>query len=76
MGNAIGQTMPELGATFTVKLTVEYKEPVGTPGTVMARARIVKVEGRKVWAEGIVEDEEGNVHAKAEGIWVRAKAKI
>ena len=76
MGNAIGQQLSDYGATFTVRLTVEYKKPVRTPGTVMARAWIVKIEGRKVWVEGVVEDGEGNVHAQAEGMWLRAKAKI
>ncbi|KAJ9606441.1 hypothetical protein H2200_009402 [Cladophialophora chaetospira] len=76
MGNAIGQARADYGATFTVKLTVEYKKPVTTPGTVMARAWIVKIEGRKVWVEGVVEDGKGNVYARAEGLWLRAKAKL
>jgi acyl-coenzyme A thioesterase PaaI-like protein len=75
MGNVIGQELPAYGATFTAKLTVEYKRPVGTPGTVMARAWIVAVEGRKVWVEGVVEDGEGNVHARGEGLWLRGKGK-
>ncbi|ETI29274.1 hypothetical protein G647_01727 [Cladophialophora carrionii CBS 160.54] len=75
MGNVIGQELPAHGATYTVKLTVEYKRPVTTPGTVMARAWIVAIEGRKVWVEGVVEDGEGNVHARAEGMWLRAKGK-
>src|ERR1700761_2168510 len=70
LGNAIGQQLREHSATFTVKLTVEYKKPVGTPGTVMAKAWIVKVEGRKVWVQGVVEDAVGNVHAKADGMWL------
>ncbi len=73
MGNAIGQAIG--GTTFTVKLAVEYMRPVKTPGTVMVRARIVDVDGRKVWVKGRVEDGEENVLAKAEGMWVRAKAK-
>ena len=76
MGNVIAQQMPEYGATFTVKLSVEYKKPVKTPGTVMTRAWIVKVDGRKIWVEGVVEDGEGNVHAQAEGMWLRAKARL
>jgi len=77
MGNVIGQELPNFGAaTFTVKLTIEYKKPVGTPGTVMARAWIRNVEGRKVWVEGVVEDGVGNVHAKGEGLWLGPKGKL
>ncbi|EXJ65302.1 hypothetical protein A1O7_01643 [Cladophialophora yegresii CBS 114405] len=75
MGNVIGQELPADAATFTVKLTVEYKRPVTTPGTVMARAWIVSVQQRKVWVEGVVEDGKGNVHARAEGLWLRGKGK-
>ena len=54
LGNVIGQQLPDSGVTFTVKLTVDFKKPVRTPGTVMARAWIVRVEGRKIWVRGEV----------------------
>lgn len=76
MGNVIGQQMSPHPATFTVALNVSYKKPVTTPGTIMARSWITKAEGRKVWVHGVIEGGDGEVHATAEGMWLRAKAKI
>jgi acyl-coenzyme A thioesterase PaaI-like protein len=82
LGNAIGYTLRDLNnrdgsSMFTVQLNITYKKPVRTPGTIMARGWIVRTEdgGRKVWAKGVIEDEEGAVCALAEGMWLRPKAK-
>jgi acyl-coenzyme A thioesterase PaaI-like protein len=63
---------------FTVQLNVTYKAPVRTPGTVMVRAWVTKVEdgGRKAWASGRIESEGGIIHATAEGMWLRPKPKL
>ena len=76
MGNAIGQQLRSTGAKFTVQLNITYKKPVMTPGTVIARSWISKVEDRKVWVSGVVENGEGELHATAEGMWLNAKAKL
>ncbi len=79
MGNVIGLALPGNDNTFTAQLNTRYEKPVRTPGTVMARAWVKRVEsgGRKVWVEGVIEGgEKGNVrYAYAEGLWVRAKRK-
>jgi acyl-coenzyme A thioesterase PaaI-like protein len=82
LGGAVSMAMRESvdrANYFTVQLNVKYEKPVRTPATIMVRAWVVKVEddGRKVWAEGLVESgEKGEIrHAKAEGLWVRAKGK-
>jgi acyl-coenzyme A thioesterase PaaI-like protein len=64
--------------TYTVQLNVRYRAPVRTPGGVMVRSWITKIspDGRKIWAAGKVEGPNGLVHAEAEGLWLRAKAKI
>ena len=63
---------------FTVQLNVRYKNPIRTPGGVMVRSWVTKIEegGRKVWAQGVVEGKDGKVHAEAEGMWLRGKAKL
>ncbi|KIW94619.1 uncharacterized protein Z519_04595 [Cladophialophora bantiana CBS 173.52] len=76
MGNVIGQQLRDPAATFTVALNVSYRKPVTTPGTIMARSWITKVDGRKIWVHGVVEDGSGNLHAEADGMWLRAKAKL
>jgi acyl-coenzyme A thioesterase PaaI-like protein len=67
---------------YTVQLNTKYEKPVRTPGTVCVRAWVVRVEGdgRKVWAEGLVEGwdaAKGQVitHAKGEGLWVRTRER-
>ena len=77
MGNVIGLSLPRNDNTFTAQLNTRYEKPVRTPGTVMARAWIKRVEGggRKVWVEGVVEGDEGTRHASAEGLWVRTRRK-
>lgn len=77
LGNVIGYAVPEVvreaqGAMFTVQLNVKYEKPVGTPGTVLVRSWLKRVEegGRKVWVEGVIEGENGVRHASAEGMWV------
>lgn len=81
LGGAVGVTLAKQDAgppTFTVQLNVAFKKPIPTPGTVMVRAWVTKVEagGRKAWARGIIESEGGVVHALAEGLWLRPKSKI
>lgn len=80
LGGAVGMLMlesRERRSYFTVQLNVKYEKPVRTPNVIMVRAWVVKLVdgGRKVWAEGVVEGDDGVVHARAEGMWVRAKPR-
>ncbi|PPJ52578.1 hypothetical protein CBER1_10994 [Cercospora berteroae] len=80
LGGAIGMTLAKLEdgpPSFTVQLNVTFKAAVKTPGTVMVRSWVTKVEdnGRKAWAKGIIESEGGVVHAMAEGMWLRPGKK-
>ena len=90
MGNVIGMAMSDIdtgeqnlgakgGNVFTAQLNVSYKAPVRTPGTVLARSWIQRVEdgGRKLWIEGCIEGgDNGEVlHARAEGLWLRVSKK-
>lgn len=85
LGNAIGMTLADLGSDrrsgssmFTVQLNISYKQPVRTPGTVISRGWVVRMEdgGRKIWAKGVIEGDGGVVHALAEGMWLRPKVKL
>ncbi|KAL4816499.1 HotDog domain-containing protein [Aspergillus spinulosporus] len=64
---------------FTARLSLGYKRPVLVPedesGTVIvASARVERVEGRKVFIEGIVRDGNGVVCTTAEAIFVKKRA--
>lgn len=76
MGQLINKQMPGQLDLFTVQLNVAYKNPVSTPGTILTRSWITKVEGRKIRVSAMVEGENGVVHATAEGIWLRGKANL
>jgi acyl-coenzyme A thioesterase PaaI-like protein len=64
---------------FTARLSLGYKRPVLVPedesGTVIvASARVERVEGRKVFIEGVVRDGNGVVCTTAEAIFVKKRA--
>ncbi|KAL4903770.1 HotDog domain-containing protein [Aspergillus multicolor] len=62
---------------FTASLGLTYKRPVfvGHEGTVVvASARVVRVEGRKVFIEGVIRDVDGVECTAAEAIFVRKRA--
>ena len=86
MGNVVGLALPETttdakhgAGMLTAQLNIKYEKPVRTPGTIMARSWIKRVEqgGRKIWVEGWIEGgDNGEIsHAKAEGLWVTVKKK-
>ena len=64
---------PGRGYTVTAYLNVSYLKPVTTPQTILTRARLSKMTGRKIYVEGQIEDSDGNVLAKSEGLFVAAK---
>ena len=77
LGAAVGVTMQQSarpGLTFfTVQLNTTYKKPVRTPGTIMVWSWVTKIEGRKVWAKGVISGEGGVRYAEAEGLWLMSK---
>lgn len=79
LGGAVGLAFQETAVTnpmFTVQLNVTYKKPVRTPGTILVRCWVTRVEEdgrRKAWAYGVVEGEGRVVHATAEGMWLSAQ---
>ena len=61
---------------MTATLKVDFKRPVRTPGMVVCSVGLVRVEGRKLWVSGQVEDaDEGEVLVRAKGMWVEIRDK-
>lgn len=56
--------------TMTAYLNTTYTAPVLTPGPVVCRAWCERVEGRKIFAKGVLEDGEGNCLAIGEGLFI------
>jgi len=63
------------GDYMTRTLTVVYDRPVRTPAVVLGRAWCERLEGRKMFMKGCLEDGEGRVLTSAEGLWVRLKGE-
>lgn len=67
---------PLSSSTVTAYLNVQYLEPVGTPQTVMVVATSRERKGRKFYLNSEIRDEEGNVLAKADSLWLRVQKLI
>lgn len=61
------------GSYMTRRLDVLYERPIKTPGVVLGRAWCERLEGRKMFMKGHLEDSEGRVLTSAEGLWVRLR---
>jgi thioesterase superfamily protein 4 len=60
----------------TASLAMNYRAPIKTPGIVLARATVSKVDGRKVWVKAAIEDGKGGVFADGEALYIIARPKI
>jgi acyl-coenzyme A thioesterase PaaI-like protein len=62
--------------SMTGYLNTRFLNPVKAPGVVLARARIVKIEERKVFIDGTIEDADGSVLAKADALFITLKTRL
>lgn len=69
---AAGKTH-EHSNTVTAELTVKYLKPVFTPQTMLIRVWLVKMEGRKGWVDGAIEDAKGNAMVKGSGFFIQLR---
>ncbi|KAK5229920.1 hypothetical protein LTR72_001454 [Exophiala xenobiotica] len=63
------------GDNVTAYLNVTYVKPVPTPGVLLVKGKIHKIERRKNFADGEIVNEQGVVLAKAEGLFVTNASK-
>jgi acyl-coenzyme A thioesterase PaaI-like protein len=61
---------------MTAYLNITYVRPVAIPGTILVRAILEKVDGRKLNVSATVEDGQGTVLTKAEGLFVGLKQNL
>ncbi|KAK5633565.1 hypothetical protein RRF57_009279 [Xylaria bambusicola] len=64
------------GMHMTAYLNARFLKPVSTPTTILARAWIAKVKGRKFFLEATVEDEQGEILARAESLFIQLKSSL
>jgi len=70
MGTVAEVSRPKDKSTLTAYLKVDYRKPVKTPGVLLARAWLEKIEGRKMWGRGTIEDGEGIVLADGNALFI------
>jgi acyl-coenzyme A thioesterase PaaI-like protein len=63
----------ERKAIVTAELLVKYLKPVLTPSTVCVIVRITKLEGRKIWLDGVIEDEAGTALATGTSLYIEIR---
>ncbi|KAE9974795.1 hypothetical protein BLS_002907 [Venturia inaequalis] len=63
----------EQSNTVTAELTIKYLKPVFTPQTMLIRVWLVKMEGRKGWINGAIEDAKGNAMVKGSGFFIQLR---
>ncbi|GJD02228.1 thioesterase superfamily protein [Colletotrichum higginsianum] len=57
-------------------LNTSFHKPVPAPGTVFVRSRIARVDGRKHFVVARMEDEHGELLAKAEVLYISVESKL
>jgi acyl-coenzyme A thioesterase PaaI-like protein len=58
---------------MTAYLNTTYLAPVPTPSIILATAKVAKVDGRKMWINGTLEDSQRRVMARSESLYIQAK---
>lgn len=62
---------------FTAFMNIQYKRPVPINSAIMVLAWVKKIEGgRKFWIESEIKNEQGEVCATGQTLYVRAKPKL
>lgn len=62
--------------SMTAYLNVTYKKPLPLPSIALSTAKFTKVDGRKHYVRGTLEDGNGQIYAIAEALFVEMKPKI
>ncbi|KAI1146796.1 thioesterase superfamily protein [Nemania diffusa] len=57
-------------------LNTNFIKPVPTPITILTRTWLTKVEGRKLFMQGTIEDEHGIVLVRADALYIQLKTSL
>jgi acyl-coenzyme A thioesterase PaaI-like protein len=60
-------------SVVTAELTIKYLKPVLTPSTICVVVRVTKSQGRKVWIDGVIEDETGGALATGSALFIEIR---
>ena len=66
--------LPKSGSMmYTANLNIDFRAPFITPGIGLIKVWMTKVEGRKYWLSGVLEDKEGTVTTEAKALCITAR---
>ncbi|KAI1749096.1 thioesterase superfamily protein [Xylaria castorea] len=65
-----------VGMCMTAYLNTTFVKPVSTPATILTRTWFTKVEGRKYFTQGTIEDENGVILARADALFILLKSPL
>ncbi|KAF7721898.1 hypothetical protein EC973_003966 [Apophysomyces ossiformis] len=70
-------TLPHLPnfTGFTANLNVDYRRPVTSNQWVTVRGKLIKVDGRKAWAEAWIDDDQGVRLTEAKALYISPRAQ-
>ena len=77
--NRIAEDRPVTAFGVTAKMDVRFRKLILTPGTYCIGARCTSIEGKKVKLDGWISDEDGDVCATSESLWIlvtRSKSQM
>ncbi|CAK7244036.1 MAG: hypothetical protein STHCBS139747_005570 [Sporothrix thermara] len=58
------------GLAMTASMKISFRRPVSTPSIILTTASLNRIEGRKIYIDVAIRDDEGNVCTTCEGMWV------
>lgn len=61
----------EMVNLVTAEFSLRYRRPTPVESLLVIRGEVMRVEGRDVWAEGVIRDEAGEKLTTAEARWCR-----
>ena len=82
LSTAIDQSMGTLARAipnthpYTKYLHISFEKPLRTPGAVLSRVWLTRIDGRKLWVSGSMEDAQGNPYITAEALFINIGPKI
>lgn len=60
----------------TAELGVKYERPLPIPSVVLCRSWVERMEGRKVWLKGVLEDGKGVVFARGQSLFIMFRESL
>jgi len=61
---------------FTAYMNTSYRKPVPTPSVILCRARLERIDGRKVFIHATIEDGKGTILTVGESMFLEIRNKL